>query len=244
MIWSDSGPDRIVAGDGNDTVYVNNGTAVATVDCGPGDDTIYINPEGVPGAIMNRRALENGDIRNCEHVIAQAPEVDPTKGESLSSGSAKGTTLRGGDLNDNILGGPGADHLVGLGGDDVIWGNHLHDGPSYGTDHIDAGAGNDTVYGSRGGNVIDGGDGDDFLQGGPKRNVILGGAGNDTIRLRGKGPNTVSAGDGDDTIAAYAQGKVRIDCGPGNDSVVTGFNRNVTTVNCETVKRPYKTKRR
>ena len=42
-------------------------------------------------------------------------------------------------------GGPGPDVLVGLAGDDVLWGNRLPTGPSRGTDRIDGGAGSDTL---------------------------------------------------------------------------------------------------
>ena len=154
--------------------------------------------------------------------------------------SRQGGTLRGTERNDTLLGGPGPDTLLGHAGDDVLWGNRLHNGRSYGTDRIDAGPGNDTVYGSRAGNKIIGGDGDDFLQGGPLANRILAGNGNDTVRLRGSGPNTVLGDTGDDIVEAYAKGAAAIDCGPGFDRVNIGFNRLVKTRNCELVKKLYK----
>jgi Ca2+-binding RTX toxin-like protein len=186
-IYSDSGPDTIDAGDGDDKVYVNNGTAVQAVECGPGNDVIYINPYNKPGGVSNSQAVREGRIRNCESVVESEQVVDPTKGVTRTADSRKGGTLRGTERNDNLLGGPGPDHLFGRGGDDTIWGNRLPGGRSFGTDTILAGDGNDTVYGGRGGNVIYGGRGDDFLQGGPLGNRILGQDGNDTIRLRGNG---------------------------------------------------------
>ena len=102
-------------------------------------------------------------------------------------GRADGT-----DRNDNLLGSYGPDTIIGLGGNDIIWANRKPDGTSRGTDHVDAGAGDDIVYGaSRGGTTyIDGGDGNDYLQGGGAvaTNFITGGAGADTIRLTGDGP--------------------------------------------------------
>src|SRR5829696_1015225 len=229
IVYSDSGPDRIDAGDGNDTVYANNGTAVETVDCGRGEDTIYINPYDRKGGISNAQALRGGRIRNCEHVIEQEPVHDATKGVTRDANSRHGGTLHGTERNDNLLGGPGYDHLFGGAGDDVLWGNRLHDGRSFDTDYLDAGHGNDTVYGSRANNTIIGGDGDDFLHGGPKPNRIIAGTGNDTVRLRGAGPNTGLGSAADDTIEAYAKGQAAIDCGPGDDRVNIGFNRLVRT---------------
>ena len=134
--------------------------------------------------------------------------------------------------------------MFGLGGDDIIWANRKPTGRSRGTDRIDAGPGNDTVYGaSRGGHsIIDGGPGADYLQGGGEiaTNFIRGGSGADTVRLTGHGLNRVLAGWGDDLIYAYAKDTVRIDCGPGDDTVMIGFNRTVVTRRCETVNRRYK----
>ena len=150
----------------------------------------------------------------------------------------------GTDRNDNLLGSWGPDRIVGLAGDDIIWANRKPEGQSRGTDHVDAGAGNDTVYGaSRGGTThIDGGDGDDYLQGGGAvaTNVISGGAGADTIRLTGGGSNRVDAGDGDDIVFAYSKDAAQIDCGPGRDFVKIGYNSRIRTTNCELVYKRYK----
>ena len=221
-------------------MWVNNGTAVETVDCGPGDDTIYINPYNRKGGISNAADIRRGNIRDCEHVVEQEKIHDPTKGITRDANSRQGGTLRGTERNDNLLGGPGPDTLLGHAGDDILWGNRLHDGRSYGTDKIAAGPGNDTVYGGRAGNRINGDDGNDFLQGGPKRNRIRAGNGDDTVRLRGSGPNTVYGGAGNDIVEAFAQGRAMVDCGPGYDRVNIGFNRLVRWRNCEKVKKLYK----
>lgn len=239
-LFSDSGPDTILGGEGDDTVFANTGTAVAAVDCGPDTDTIYINPRRARGGVSNRQALREGRIAGCETILEAAAPVDPAKGLKLISTSDAGVVLGGSELDDTLLGGPGPDAVHGFEGRDVLWGNHLPTGPSFGTDELDAGAGDDIVYGSRAANRIFGGEGDDFLQGGPGRNTIDAGDGDDRVRLRGRGPNRVSAGHGDDVVEARVRGAATIDCGPGRDRVAIGFNRRVRTVRCETVTHLYR----
>jgi Ca2+-binding RTX toxin-like protein len=243
VIHSTTGGDHIHGDAGNDTVYVNNGTAVDTVDCGPGADTLHINPYSLRGGFSNARSLREGKLVNCETILETPPVVDPTKGIKVMTpdhgGEAHGT-----DLNDNLLGSHGADVIVGLGGNDIIWANRKPDGRSQGVDRVDAGPGDDIVYGaSRGGTThIDGGDGDDYLQGGgaDATNFITGGTGADTIRLTGPGLNRVAAGEGDDIVYGYSKDAARIDCGPGDDVVKIGFNRLIRTRNCEKVTKRYK----
>jgi Ca2+-binding RTX toxin-like protein len=243
VIYSTTGGDLIDAGEGNDVVWVNNSTAVDTVDCGPGHDVLHINPFHMTGGWSNRKALREGRLTNCEEIVETAPVVDPTAGIKIMTpdggGRAEGT-----DRNDNLLGSYGADTIIGLGGNDIIWANRKPDGTSRGTDHVEAGAGDDIVYGaSRGGTThIDGGDGNDYLQGGGAvaTNFITGGAGADTIRLTGGGRNRVWAGGGDDIVYGYSKDAARIDCGPGDDFVKIGYNRRIKTRNCERVVKRYK----
>ena len=164
---------------------------------------------------MRRR----GAVRACEHVrFERAPAPDPSVGITWI-GPFAGGTKHGTARNDTLLGSHGPDRLDGAGGNDVLWGNHLHNDPSSAADILRGGPGNDTVYGGSGTNQIWGGDGNDYLQGGAGRNTISGGRGSDTIRLRGRGRNSVDAGASNDTIQAYSRGVAVIRCGAGNDTV-------------------------
>jgi len=55
-----------------------------------------------------------------------------------------------------------------------------------GIDHIDAGAGNDTVVGSQGDDIIIGGAGGDTIIGGAGDDIIVGGSDTDTVVFRGR----------------------------------------------------------
>ena len=177
-------------------------------------------------------------------MIEQAAPVDPTKGVSSSipnsGGSAHGT-----DLNDNLRGQHGSDTILGLAGDDVIWGDQVHDPGGAAAraqrDDLDGGAGNDTIYGGRGINSVIGGDGNDFLQGGGLTRLIVGGNGDDTIKVTSGAKTTVDAGDGNDTITAIiARGRATVSCGPGVDTVIesefTG-NRKLVKISSDCEKR-------
>jgi len=190
----------------------------------------------------NARSLREGHLRNCETILETPPTIDPATGVKRMTPDHGGHAL-GSERNDNLLGSSGPDTIVGLGGDDIIWANRKPTGASHGIDRVDAGAGDDVVYGaSRGGStVIDGGPGNDYLQGGgvTSWNTIAGGAGDDTVRLVGHGFNRVRAGEGNDIVYAYSKDRVTIDCGPGDDVVKIGYNRRVKTRHCETVTRRY-----
>lgn len=145
-------------------------------------------------------------------------------------------TLDGGDGNDVIAGGAGADTIDGGAGDDRIVGG-------LGSDTVSGGTGNDRIGESSGlldfdlltrgiaprsggGNDrIDGGDGDDRVDSGSGDDTIQGGAGVDTIAA-GDGEDSIAGGDGNDRIQAGA-GNDTVDGGLGNDYIdgFTGHDR-------------------
>ncbi|GEM_PF-2925878 len=119
----------------------------------------------------------------------------------------------------------GRDYLIGNAQGNDIRGNH-------GSDMIEGGAGNDTLFGGYviadpddQSDTIYGGDGDDLLYGNGGNDRLYGDAGNDTI-WGGIGAEVIHGGDGDDYLAgggavAHPLDQAdSIDAGSGNDYVL------------------------
>jgi RTX calcium-binding nonapeptide repeat (4 copies) len=109
-------------------------------------------------------------------------------------------------------------------------------------DHDKAGGdANDELLGHHGSDALDAGPGDDILWGdwdpadndGAQRDTLLGGAGDDFI-YPSHGTTKVRAGAGDDFVWAY-YGKGTIDCGPGKDTARVRMNGAFTLKRCEKV---------
>gem|GEM_PF-1600961 len=105
----------------------------------------------------------------------------------------------GGNDNDTIWGGNGADLLLGGNGNDTIYarGN---------TDVVFGGMGEDTIIGDAGAHLMFGEDGNDNITG---HGVLVGGAGDDTLNARGT-RNVLIGGAGVDNLNAATKGDILI----------------------------------
>lgn len=233
-LYSDSGAGAVLGGDGDDVIVVEDSDGIK-VDCGAGNDTLYIaTPPGLSDDFTTRDSSIAKRAPGCERVLLTDDVPDPNQGIKYLAGDAGGA--KDGTAKDDILlGGPGVDTLRGLSGNDVLWGLRQAGVTSPAADTLDAGPGDDTVYGGQGPQTISGGPGDDFINGGLGRNAISGGPGDDTIRLRGGDVNTVDAGTGDDMVYAAGPAQARVRCGPGRDVVYASVNDAVAR-DCETVR--------
>ena len=88
--------------------------------------------------------------------------------------------------------------------------------------------------------MIDGGAGNDYLQGGPGNNVSRRRRRRHHPAARPRPQRASGPATATTAWRPTAQAPSTIDCGPGGDRVNIGFNRNVKTVNCETVTKRYK----
>jgi hypothetical protein len=138
-------------------------------------------------------------------------------------------SIDGGDGDDLLISGVGAQRLVGgLGsdrleagdGDDVLSGGA-------GDDLLVGGAGQDTLTGDTGNDSLDGGDGDDTLDGGPGDDVVDGGPGLDTL----------DGGPGADLLRARDGFRDAVSCGGGRHDLAIGDNVDAIRRDCARVTR-------
>jgi Ca2+-binding RTX toxin-like protein len=177
FILDTGGNDTVQGGDGNDTINMGGSLAIGDkIDGGTGSDTVALN--GDYSAILQ---LAADTITNVEKITLAAGHIynlrladgNIAAGQTLTvDGSALGGSDRllfraiqetdgivaatGGNGDDDLRGGAGADKLTGGGGNDALRGN----------------AGNDKLTGN---------DGDDYLNGGAGKDSFDGGNGNDRV---------------------------------------------------------------
>ena len=174
-----AGPDTLVAGSGNDSLI--GGAGSNTLIGGAGNDFLgEVGPEqGVD---------RSGDM------------------DSITGGTGDDTIVGSPGGNDTLTGGQGQNVIYGMGANNVIF-----SGPSIlpaGTtaasegDYVDAGSGNNTIYGSAG------------------NDTLIGGSGSDTI-ISLTGDDTLVAGSGDEILFA-GSGNVYLYGSTGNDSLYGG----------------------
>lgn len=200
--------DTIVAGGGDDSVYIGVGTH--SVDGGTGNDILEFldtaNDTGAgAGFVFDLR--QQGGAQDTGRGLVTA------SGFENVTGSWENDTLTG-DGETNVLSGSGGNDTVnGLGGNDVIYGDMTtyhnetgwflsYVGDAYaGNDTLNGGFGNDAIYGQGGNDVLYGENGDDVLDGGSGNDTLYGGDGNDVLSVS-SGVNTLYGGTGNDTLHA------------------------------------------
>lgn len=108
-------------------------------------------------------------------------------------------------------------------GDDLLYGDEGDDSLSgfFGDDTIYGGSGNDTIRGSAGDNLLYGGTGNDEIGTFNGNSTVEGGEGNDRISIGG-GYLLAYGGDGDDTLVG-ARANDNLDGGNGNDLIYGSY---------------------
>ena len=116
----------------------------------------------------------------------------------------------------------GDDRVEAGAGDNKIFGGNGNDTleGNEGHDYLDGGSGDDELLAGEGNDILDGGSGDDRLNGQTGNDILIGGEGND--RLNGgnydNGNDIIIGGKGDDTLSG----------GPGDDVIQAGQGNNIS----------------
>ncbi|WP_020178316.1 calcium-binding protein [Methylopila sp. M107] len=234
------GADKIKAGRGDDTIFGGGGDDVATfnistdgadaIDLGSGADVIEVGGKAsevrltfTSAEVGNGSATDSNTLANQDGGLAVRMQAENKNGElkgpvtrtddeGVTFVAGKGTTF---DVRDLVSGVErGAEfEVVTLGTQASETLSAVHPSRPY---YINAGMGDDTVFGGTANDFLVGGAGADILQGAMGDDSFIGGGGNDTI-MGGKGDDTaifaniaadgadqVNLGKGDDTVVVNA----------------------------------------
>ncbi len=180
-LYGGDGDDVLDGGDGDDTLEGGAGADMLTG--GDEDDTVSY-ASSMMGVTVRLRTgtAERGDAEGdtfVDQVTVEYDNPDPEapKEEAVLEETVPDFVNVTGSNNADTLAGDSRDNvLMGLGGDDKLFG-----GPGGGDDTLHGGGGADRMYGGIGDDTLHGGGGDDMLVGGRGADNYYGGAGSDMI---------------------------------------------------------------
>ncbi len=195
-----AGNDTLLGEGGDDTLYGEAGDDLA--DGGDGDDLLI----GGTGAGNDTYVGGAGIDVIAYTSTTQGVIVD------LAAGTATGAEIDSDSISgiENVVGGTGADSIIGDANDNVLDG-------AEGNDTISGDGGNDTLLGGLGDDSITGDAGDNLISGGDGVDTLLGGAGEDSI----DGNDSLLGESGDDSLAGD-DGDDVLEGGDGNDTLIGG----------------------
>lgn len=132
-------------------------------------------------------ATTDGGVFEGAHQLSPEAEDSPSRAHGARNGD--GDVVAGWLLFDDALRAhvtpvaPGPDPIFGDDGDDTLTGTRAGElvYAARGDDTVDAGGGSDDVFGEQGNDRLSGGGGGDALRGGPGRDVLVGGPGTDSF---------------------------------------------------------------
>lgn len=227
----------------NDTVSIEDDTAIVNVNARNGDDTFNIGDiVDVNDILLNLNAGNGNDVINAAGARTTGSRLafeggngndtmTGTDGDETINGADGDDLINGGGGNDLLDGGAGDDRLFGDDGDDTLRGSFGTDtlGGGEGHDSLDGGRSNDVLNGDAGNDSLTGGHGDDTLSGGLGIDSLSGSSGDDVLDggdqadfvNGGTDNDLITGGDGDDTLRG-GDGNDTISGGGGDDAVNGG----------------------
>ena len=233
MLYGGAGDDDLDGNDGDDTLEGGPGMDMLTG--GDDDDTAsYMSSMmGVTVRLHSGQTMggdAEGDSWNLIDVMYTEVDEDGDSHEKTES-VPDIENLTGSNMADILAGDSRENVIMGLGGDDKIYG-----GPGKNADNndtLDGGRGNDMLFGGAGNDTLRGGAGNDHLYGGAGADMFYGGAGSDTIYA--DATDTLIVGDvviADDTvIPPVLSGAMTGDSDTVSFAKLTGRNGITMTIN-------------
>ncbi|MEI7464365.1 MAG: calcium-binding protein, partial [Burkholderiales bacterium] len=218
-LYGDAGNDTLDGGSGNDSLLGGSGADVYMFGMGSGQDTVQNFDTDAVGANIDTISLGAGIVptgvtlarSNDDLIIRLNGSTDTLMVSSHFRNDVFGFAIEqikfaDGAVWDAVTIKTAA--LISTSGDDSLTGYATND-------TINAGDGNDNVYGQAGDDLLVGGAGADRLQGDDGNDTIQGGTGNDTL-YGGSGNDYLQGDDGNDSLSGGA-GNDMLDGGSGND---------------------------
>lgn len=189
-----TGSDTLDAGFGDDLVHGGDDADVIVLKDDFGNDTITGGEGGTDSDTIDLTAL-TGSVT----VTYSSDELGTITDGTFTADFSEIEKFLLTDYNDIVV----ANTATSVGIDvDAGAGQDTIEGSNGGNDTIVGGAGADSLRGWEGDDLIDGGSGDDLLQGDDGSDTLIGGTGDDYISLW-TGNDSVLAGDGSDTITIH-----------------------------------------
>ena len=184
----DRGADKLYGGGGDDTLDGNDGDdeleggyGADQLTGGDGVDTASYASSmmGVTVRLHSQQAM-GGDAEGDTwgDTVTRTYELPDEDGEMQEHEETVPdiVNLTGSGMADILAGDSRANTIMGMGGDDKLYG-----GPGGGNDTLHGDGGADMIFGGYGNDTHSGGGGNDMLHGGPGADVFYGGAGSDMI---------------------------------------------------------------
>lgn len=129
------------------------------------DDAVEVRQQGreitvsIDGVLAMKRSVRGVRVVMFKGFAGDDSMVNDSRLRLVADGGEGEDTLRGGSLDDRIVGGPGRDTIRGEGGNDLLQGGDDDDS-------IRGGSGRDRLWGDGGDDGLDGGEDRDLLHGG------------------------------------------------------------------------------
>ena len=190
FLYGGPGDDNLDGGDGDDTL--EGGYGADTLTGGEDDDTVsYASSMMGVTVRLHAQIATGGDAEGDKwgDTVTRTYMLPDEDGEMQEHEETVPdfVHLTGSNMADILAGDSRDNTIMGMGGDDKIYG-----GPGGGDDILNGGGGDDMLFGGHGDDDLHGGGGNDMLVGGPGDDTYYGGLGSDLIYAMSDDTGTIS----------------------------------------------------